>query len=302
MPGTETGQKNKAALATQPAPVRLKPWATAGLPLSFEPNEGQTDSRVKFLSLGSGYTFFLAADEAVLALRKSEVRSQKSGARSSKAETGNSKFETRNSGQLSLFPVPGSLFASLDPPAPSPESRAPAVLGMKLVGANQAAKVTALDELPGKSNYFIGTDPKKWRTDVPTYGKVKYEGVYPGVDLVYYGNQRQLEYDFVVAPGADPKAIALKIETGNSKFEIRKSKIRVDASGDLMVEAECGEVRFHKPVVYQPTDAANPKSKIQNRKLLDGRYVLTADNHIRFDVSGYDKRKPLVIDPTLVYS
>jgi len=302
MPGTETGQKNKAALATQPAPVRLKSWATAGLPLSFEPNEGQTDSRVKFLSRGSGYTFFLAADEAVLALRKSEVRSQKSGARSSKAETGNSKFETRNSGQLSLFPVPGSLFASLDPPAPSPESRAPAVLGMKLVGANQAAKVTALDELPGKSNYFIGTDPKKWRTDVPTYGKVKYEGVYPGVDLVYYGNQRQLEYDFVVAPGADPKAIALKIETGKSKIENPKSKIHIDASGDLVIETDGGEVRFHKPVLYQPTGSLNSQFTIRNSELLNGHYVLTADNRIGFEVSRYDKSKPLVIDPVLSYS
>src|SRR6266700_631162 len=88
-----------------------------------------------------------------------------------------------------------------------------------------------------------------------------------------------------------------------SKPEIPKSKIRVDASGDLVVEAEGGEVRFHKPVVYQATaDAVNPKSQIQNRKLLDVRYVLTADNHIRFDVSGYDKTKPLVIDPVLVYS
>src|SRR2546430_5784455 len=87
---------------------------------------------------------------------------------------------------------------------------------MKLVGANQAANVTALDELPGKTNYFVGNDPKKWRTDVPTYGKVKYEAVYPGIDLVYYGNQRQLEYDFVVAPGADPKAITLAVEAGFS--------------------------------------------------------------------------------------
>jgi len=173
---------------------------------------------------------------------------------------------------------------------------------MKLIGANSAARVTALNELPGKSNYFIGNDPKRWRTDVPTYAKVRYQDVYPGIDLVYYGNQRQLEYDFVVAPGADPKAIALKIETGNSKFEIRNSKIRVDASGDLVVQAEGDEVRFHKPVVYQPTDAANPKSKIQNRKLLDGRYVLSADNRIGFEVPAYDRSKPLVIDPTLVYS
>src|SRR2546430_466500 len=189
---------------------------------------------------------------------------------------------------------------------------------MKLVGANQAANVTALDELPGKTNYFVGNDPKKWRTDVPTYGKGKYEGIYPGVDLVYYGNQRQLEYDFVVAPGADPKAITLAVAPGFSPARAalkggatvgaptkarQAVPLRIDASGDLVVEAEGGEVRFHKPVVYQPTvDAANPKSKIQNRKLLDGRYILTADNRVQFEIAGYDTTKPLVIDPVLVYS
>src|SRR2546425_11337089 len=181
------------------------------------------------------------------------------------------------------------------------KSGAAEVMRMKLVGANRAATVTGLDRLPGMSNYFIGNDPTKWRKDVPTYARVKYKGVYPGVDLVYYGNQRQLEYDFVVAPGADPKAIALAIENRNSKIEARQSKI--DANGDLVVRAEGGEVRFHKPVVYQPTvDAANPKSKIQNRKLLDGRYVLTADNRVHFEIPDYDKSRPLVIDPVLVYS
>src|SRR5439155_17798981 len=171
-----------------------------------------------------------------------------------------------------------------------------------LVGANQAAKVTALDELPGKSNYFIGSDPKKWRTDVPTYAKVKYEGVYPGIDLVYYGNQRQLEYDFVVAPGADPKAIALKIETGSSKLENRKAQLRVDASGDLVVEADGTEVRFHKPVVYQPKGSLNSEFRIQNSEFIEGRYVLTADNRVTFEVANYDRSKGLVIDPVLVYS
>ena len=158
---------------------------------------------------------------------------------------------------------------------------------MKLVGANQAAKVAALEELPGKSNYFIGNDPKKWRTDVPTYGKVKYEGVYPGVDLVYYGNQRQLEYDFVVAPGADPKAITLAVGAGLPRHDRAvqpglsrhnhnggvKPPLRIDANGDLVVGAEGGEVRFHKPFVYQPTrDAADPKSKIVGWPLRpDGR-------------------------------
>jgi len=101
---------------------------------------------------------------------------------------------------------------------------------MKLVGANPAAKVTGLDELPSKSNYFLGKDPKKWRTNVPNYAKVKHQDVYPGVDLVYYGNQGRLEYDFVVAPGADPKAITLAVETGNSQIETRASALTPSAS------------------------------------------------------------------------
>ncbi len=288
------------------------------VPLSFEANRGQTDPRVKFLSRGSGYTLFLTGDEAVLSLR-----SQESGAALSEAKgVRNQKQEGR---PWSL--VPSHLQKPTDR-AQGTKGKGPGtndVLRMKLVGANQAAKVAALDELPGKSNYFIGNDPKKWRTGVPTYGKVKYEGVYPGIDLVYYGNQRQLEYDFVVAPGANPKAITLAVASGLSPARAAPSlrsgqalkggatagaptkarqalPLRIDASGDLVAQAEGGEIRFHKPVVYQPTaDAVNPKSQIQNRKLLDGHYVLTADNRIGFEVPGYDKSKPLVIDPVLVY-
>src|SRR5208337_2745882 len=172
------------------------------------------------------------------------------------------------------------------------------------------------EELPGKSNYFIGNDPQKWRTNVPNYAKVRYQGVYPGVDLVYYGNQGgRLEYDFVVAPGADPRAIRFALETGNWKLETgnskpaafqsaignRQSTIRLDANGDVVVKTDGGEVRFQKPVVYQPmTD--DPKPQIQNRKLLDGRYVLLAGNRVGFEIPNYDNTKPLVIDPVLSYS
>jgi len=204
---------------------------------------------------------------------------------------------------------------------------------MKLVGANRAARVTALDELPGKSNYFIGNDPKKWRTDVPTYAKVKYAGVYPGIDLVYYGNQGRLEYDFVVAAGADPKVIQLAaVGAGLAPPDgmqgaraQQAAPLRIDANGDLVVETDSGEVRFRKPVVYQPaessqssvvtrqlqettdnglqtTDAVDSPFTIHNSQLLDGRYVLSADNRIHFEISSYDQSKPLVIDPVLSYS
>lgn len=133
---------------------------------------------------------------------------------------------------------------------------------MKLAGA-RAVKAVGVEPLVSRSNYFLGNDPAKWRRNVPNYAKVKYEGVYPGIDLVYYGNQRQLEYDFVVAPGADPGAIRFAIETGNWKLEtgngefdnpqakIENRKLKIDANGDLVIATEAGEVRFHKPVVYQ---------------------------------------------------
>ena len=107
---------------------------------------------------------------------------------------------------------------SLKSPISDDPSPAPSTLRMKLVGANPNAVATGGDELPGKTNYFIGNNPKKWRTNVPTYAKVKYKGVYPGIDLVYYGNQGgRLEYDFVVAPGANPNVIAFDVGVGSPR-------------------------------------------------------------------------------------
>jgi len=155
------------------------------LPLSFGANRGQTDKKVQFISRGQGYGLFLTPTEAVLSLHKSES-----------AETKTSK----SSGQALPIPagkMPGKAIQS--------KHNMTATLRMKLVGGNPNPKMKGLDELPGKVNYFRGKDPKQWQTNVPTYAKTKYEKVYPGIDLIYYGNQRQLEYDFILAPGADPK-------------------------------------------------------------------------------------------------
>ena len=156
---------------------------------------------------------------------------------------------------------------------------------MKLVKANAAAKVTGADELPGRSNYFIGNDPTKWHTNVHEYTKVKYEGIYSGIDLVYYGNQRQLEYDFVVAPGADPRHI---------HFDLRGAKsISRDERGDLVLRTAAGEVLWRKPVVYQ--------EKAGTRQEIAAHYVIKHKNRIGFEVADYDLERPLFIDP-LVYS
>ncbi len=165
--------------ATEPKVVD----AYGKLPLSFEANQGQSDAQVKFLSRGSGYTLFLTSSEAVLLLQKG---TPSGGVK----QHGRARIDEPVSSQ--------NLNRGNDGKAKS------AMLRIRLVGANPAPQLTGFDELPGKANYFIGNDPKKWRKDVPTYAKVKYHAVYPGVDLVYYGNQRQLEHDFIIAPGADP--------------------------------------------------------------------------------------------------
>jgi hypothetical protein len=256
---------NNSAGSTKADPAaQRKILANAGkIPLSFEANEGQTAPGVKFLSRGDGYTLFLTGNRAVLALR-------------------------------SARPTPKDRNA--EPGHPSASNRAPAaedesVIAMKLVGANPTVGVTGGEELPGKSNYFIGNNPKEWRTNVPTYAKVRYENVYPGVDLVYYSNEGQLEYDFVVSPGFDPRSIRMRF-TGARRAQIDGK------TGDLLLRAGHDFVRFRKPVVYQRLGLPSAES----RTPIVGRYKLTAPNRVSFEIQSYDRTKPLVIDPVLSYS
>jgi N-acetylneuraminic acid mutarotase len=155
-----------------------------------------------------------------------------------------------------------------------------------MIGGNPSAQVEGRDELPGKSNYFIGNDPTKWQTNVPNYQTVRYSDIYPGIDLVYHGNQRQLEYDFVVAPQANPRSIKLAFDGAR--------RIRVDRNGDLLLSTANGKIRQLKPVIYQDVDG--------ERRIINGNYVVSRDNRVHFKLGNYDLSKPLLIDPTLVYS
>lgn len=160
----------------------------------------------------------------------------------------------------------------------------PAVLRIQNVGANPAVRVTGVDRLPGTANYFMGNDASKWLRDIPTYSRVKYEDIYPGINLMYYGNQRELEYDFVVSPGADP---------GTIRFAVQGARgIHVDPDGDLVLETPHGAVRHHRPLIYQEIDGA--------RHQIAGGYLVSG-NQVSFQVSGYDHRRELVIDPTLAF-
>jgi len=252
------------ARATAPATAAEPDQATKAriveaygkLPLSFEANQGQTDGRVKYLARGPGYMLLLTSTETVLLLRtqRSAVSSRQS-ARKDEVNKG--------------------------------DQRSRAVLRMQLVGANPHPKISGQDKLPGKSNYFIGNDPEKWYTNIPTYAKVRYKDVYPGIDLIYYGNQRQLEYDLVVAPGADIKAITLIFE-GAEKLEINEQ-------GDLVLHIAGGKVMQRAPILYQEINGM--------KQPINGHYVLQGNDRVAFQVGAYDVNRPLVIDPVvLTYS
>jgi len=160
-----------------------------------------------------------------------------------------------------------------------------AFLRMKFAGANPLPRIEGEGEMASRSHYLIGNDQSRWRRDVPHYAKVRYREIYRGVDLVFYGNQRQIEYDFILQPGANPDAIKLDFE-GADRMEI-------DGGGNLLLGVDGEEMRQRKPVVYQEING--------ERRIVAGRYVRLGKNRIGFRVAGYDRRQPLVIDPVLVY-
>jgi len=260
-----TDQFSKKGESTEPN------WATkkrisetyGKLPLHFEANQGQVDERVRFLSRGSGYNLLLTSNEAVLTLSRRENNKDSTAEREDRKRGGESLIQT------------GTLW-------------------MRWEGANQESKVEGVEGLEGKSHYFIGNDPEKWRSNISLYRKVRYRDLYPGVDLIYYGNQRQLEYDLVVMPEGDPNAIRLAIEGAED--------VRVNEGGDLVVRISGGEVIQHKPLIYQETEG--------KREIIRGGYVVNslgkqdekAKVRISFKIDHFDREKPLIIDPYLVYS
>jgi Calx-beta domain-containing protein/beta-propeller repeat-containing protein/carboxypeptidase family protein len=226
------------------------------LPLSFEINKGQTDKLVKFLSRGPGYDLFLTSTEAVFSLRRPQVHHSD--------EFGSA---------LLREPVSGT-----------PQKRS--VLRLKMIDANNRSRVEGEDELPGKINYFTGNDPGNWRVNIPTYRKVHYKQIYPGVDLIYYGNRTELEYDFVVSPGGSVKTVKFQLEGAD--------QVSQDDAGNLRLETKEGQLQLRKPSIYQLTDEGG-------RREVKGGYVLRGAE-IGFKVQSFDHRKPLIIDPVLSYS
>ncbi len=240
----------------KPMPSAQQVESYGKLPLSFEVNQGQTDNQVKYLSRGLGYSVFLTHTEVVLSLR---------GTSDSKAQPG---MGERLAKREATEKKPGS------------------VVRMELIGANSKPQVKGLGGLSGKTNYFIGNDPKKWRREIPNYAKVQYKNVYPGIDLTYYGNQRQLEYDFIVSPGSDPKTVRLGFE-GVDKLEL-------DNESDLIVHSGSELIKVKKPLIYQDINGI--------RKTVRGGWKLQDSHYVGFDIARYDSTRPLIIDPVVIYS
>lgn len=245
-------------------PDQIKALAQYGqIPLSIEPVQPQPGETAKFIARSARYRLSFTSAEMALTIHKPPLSSV-----SSKRVFDNIVIPHRaldlNSGK-------------------AVEQRAE--LRMQLANANLQSEGEALEALPGKVNYFIGNDPAKWRTNVPTYAKIKYRDVYPGIDLVYYGDHQRLEYDFVVAPGADPNAILINFE-GAEQIELNRT-------GDLVIGIAGGQVTMQKPSVYQADQ--------EIRRPIDGDYVLKGDRQVGFHLGAYQKAKDLVIDPVLTY-
>ncbi|MDX8404722.1 MAG: SBBP repeat-containing protein, partial [Mariprofundus sp.] len=233
-------------------------------PLFFEHNQGQTDAQVKYISRGQGYALFLTPTEAVLALSKA-----------------NKDASTAPEAKISLGKQ-----EPVQQAAPSAEQVESRVLRMRLVQANPSPNIHGEDQLAGVSHYYTGNDASAWVSNAAHVARVLYDEIYPGIDVAFYGNQKQLEYDFTIKPGASPAAIHLAFTGADSK--------EIDAEGNLILHLGDTQVIQHAPLSYQLVNG--------QRQAIESKYMLAENGDIAFDVAAYDAAKDLIIDPVLVYS
>jgi hypothetical protein len=260
---TDTGFRPRVPehpAAPQPAPAIVSALKSAygHLPMYFEPNDGQFDPKVRYVARGAGTTLALTGTDVLMVFSRA---------------------------QRSPVDHPRGIEAALN--MPEPQELQQSVVRMKLVGAKQPAGWTPLEKLPGISNYFIGNDPSKWRSNVLHYAGVETHGVYNGIDLVCHGTQGQFEYDLQVAPGADPSQIQLAWDGVDS--------LKLNAEGDLLLTTQLGVVVQKRPLVYQEVDGM--------RVEIGATYALAAGKRVRFQLASYDRSRALLIDPVvLAYS
>ncbi|QQS48371.1 MAG: SBBP repeat-containing protein [Acidobacteriota bacterium] len=251
MAAEQTGEPSPQSTSGQERQEQLRD-AYGRMPMSFEVNRGQSDASVRFQARGHGYQVYLTEREAVLMLYGQGCVDC---------------VEDRS--------VPGERRVTRQ-----------GMLRLTFGNSRPASSIVGAGQLRGRSNYLIGDDPSKWVTDIPTYARVEYEEVYPGISLAYYGNQQRLEYDFIVRPGADPSRIAVKLEGAD--------RIELTDEGDLLIEVGGSRVIHRSPVSYEETGG--------ERRRVRSRYVLNGDGSIGFEVEDRDPGRKLIIDPVIDYS
>jgi hypothetical protein len=254
---SQSGRARRALPSSSPIGNRsLALAAYSQLPFFFEPNYGQTDSRVRFVSHGHGTGVFVLGNEVV--------------------------FEGQSFGPTLLTGRAGTPISR-----PGAMSR-PGILHMKFAGANPQAPVEGLDPLSGRVNYFTGRDPTRWIANIPTYEKVRVAGIYPGIDLVFYGRNSQLEFDVVLHPGANP---------GDINLDFGADLPLPQSDGRLLFRGAQGEFALNFPRVYQQVNGGDG-----SRRQIAASYVITRNHRVSIRVGRYDHALPLVVDPTLSYA
>ena len=316
-PGVTSNNAAKAAYLQLPLSFEAVPASrlTSNPGVGSGPLSGQAQNETnlqtpptQFLTRGSGYSLLLSPDEMTLSFDRAV------------SEPGRTSLTPTNATTTSPFPPKPGLNSldrdlnrgGVETMKTAPANRAAdgagaAVVRLKLLGANPAATLSGQAGLPGKTNYLLGSNPTEWQTGVPTYARVRSEGVYPGIDAVYYGNGGRFEYDFVVAPGADPSRISLSFDG--------PTDVKLSTQGELVLTTPLGPVVQPAPTVYQtdPTtgskqfvtahyrlEAAQPSSAISaTSATLPASSTQSAV--VRFALGDYDPSRPLVIDPVLIY-
>ena len=225
----------------------------AKLPLAFEPNRGQADPRAQYIAHTPGASVFLTSTGAAV-----------------RAVRSNRSMRSHNGAALANIRSTMSGFA----------------VTMNFPGANPHAAASATDRLPGVSNYFIGNKPANWKTGIPNFAKVRYDSIYPGIDLVYYGNRGQLEYDLIVKPGADAGAVRLAFNGADA--------LEFNSAGDAIVKSGVNEMVLRRPIGYQPDGSGQTPVAVS--------YYKTGRDTLGVRLTKYDRTRPLIIDPTLIYS
>jgi hypothetical protein len=235
------------------AKIRIE-TAYKQLPLGFEANQGQADQQVDFIARGQGYALFITPEETIVRLQSPQHS-------------------------------PSNLESDEDL-TPSASPTVQSTLRLQWIGANPQATPKGLGLRDSKTHYLLGHNPQNWRTQVSHHDKVQYQQVYPGIDLVYYGNQQQLQHDWIVSPGADPTVIRLQVQGAE--------RLMLDDKGNLELHLKDGKVVQQKPILYQVVNG--------KRQIIAGGYKRLNNHQVGFTIGTYDRSLPLVIDPVLVYS